>query len=81
MDTVVKPKVEDLEQPPPGWFVLDVMKKAARKSDWVALTIDVHPEDLAKGKPARQCWVRIPGKHRDRDTARAALDEIMGTRH
>jgi hypothetical protein len=71
----------DLDRPPPGWFVLDIMKKTARKWDWVALMTDVHPEDLANGRTVRQCWVRIPGKHRDPDTARAALDEIMGTRH
>jgi hypothetical protein len=71
----------DLDRPPPGWFVLDIMRKAARKSDWVALMIDVHPEDFAKGRAARQCWVRIPGKHRDPDMAKAALDEIIGTRH
>jgi hypothetical protein len=40
----------DLDRPPPGWFVLDVMRKVSRKWDWVALMIDVHPEDFAKGE-------------------------------
>jgi hypothetical protein len=71
----------DLDRPPPGWFVLDVMKKVARKSDWVALMIDVHPADLAKGRTARQCWVRIAGKHRSRTAAWDALQNMIAARH
>jgi hypothetical protein len=37
---------EYLDHPPPGWFVLDVMKKESRKRDWVALMIDVDPDDF-----------------------------------
>jgi hypothetical protein len=28
------------------WFILDVMREQSPKWDWVALMIDVHPEDL-----------------------------------
>ena len=37
---------EYLDRPPAGWFALDVMRKEARKWDWVALMIDVHPDEL-----------------------------------
>jgi hypothetical protein len=32
--------LEEFDRPPAGWFVLDVMRKQARKWDWVALLID-----------------------------------------
>src|ERR1700688_1898531 len=32
--------------PPLDWFALDVMRKDGRKGDWVALMVDVHPDDL-----------------------------------
>jgi hypothetical protein len=82
-----KPKqaaaVEYLDQPPPGWFVLDVMRSKARSPIWVALMIDVHPEDFRAGrKPTRpSCWVRIAGKHRTRDAACGTIDDMMSTRH
>lgn len=38
--------VETLDLPPAGWHALDVMKEHGRKPDWVALMIDVHPDDL-----------------------------------
>ncbi|MDR3423035.1 MAG: hypothetical protein P4L80_17630 [Xanthobacteraceae bacterium] len=31
---------------PNGWFALDVCRESARKWDWVALMIDVDPDDL-----------------------------------
>jgi hypothetical protein len=72
----------DLDRPQPGWFVLDVMRSEDRKWDWVALMIDVHPEDHRLGhRPVRECWVRIAGKHRNRDAAWEALQDIMTTRH
>ena len=64
--------IEYLDRPPSGWFVLDVMRKEWRKWDWVALMIDVHPDDFISGKhkpTAPGCWVLIPGKHRNKDTA------------
>jgi hypothetical protein len=94
------PAIEYLDQPPAGWFPLDVMRKEARKWDWVALMIDVHPDDLKTcacdfpalfyvhpkeyrpgERTACQRWVRIPGKHRNRDAAWNALEEIIATRH
>jgi len=45
--SATKPRIEYLDRPAPGnWFVLDVMKKTSRKWDWVALMVDVDPEDL-----------------------------------
>jgi hypothetical protein len=92
--------IEYLDRPPVGWFALDVMRKEARKWDWVALMVDVDPDDLESctcdfptlfyvhpkdyqpgERKARQRWVRIPGKHRDRDAAWDALEEMMAMRH
>jgi hypothetical protein len=77
---------EYLDSPAPGWFVLDVMREKSGKWDWVALMIDVDPEDLQNcicefpakffihpndyrpgDRVAHQSWVRIPGKHRNRE--------------
>jgi|NGEPerStandDraft_6_1074524.scaffolds.fasta_scaffold186385_2 hypothetical protein len=41
-----KPQTKYLEQPPAGWFVLDVMRSGARGGDWTALMVDVDPDDL-----------------------------------
>jgi hypothetical protein len=38
--------IEYLDRPQPGWFALDVMRKETRKWDWVALMVDVHPDEL-----------------------------------
>ena len=37
---------EYLDRPAPGWFALDVMREKPRKWDWVALMVDVDPDDL-----------------------------------
>jgi hypothetical protein len=37
---------EYLDHLQPGWFALDVVRGKARGRDWVALMIDVHPDDL-----------------------------------
>jgi hypothetical protein len=76
------------------------MRKEARKWDWVALMVDVHPDDLKTctcdfpalfyvhpkdyrpgERRARQCWFRIPGKHKNEDAAWDALQDTMATRH
>jgi hypothetical protein len=42
----------------------------------------VHPNDYRPGhRAARQCWVRIPGKHRNQDAAWDALENMIATRH
>jgi hypothetical protein len=42
----------------------------------------VHPKEYRPGqRTARQCWFRIPGKHRNADAAWAALEELIATRH
>ena len=74
------PKLEELDRPPPGWFALDVMRKS-RTWDWVALMLDIDPEEHHLGRPGRGCWVRIPGKHKSRDAACDALQDMMATRH
>jgi len=38
--------IEYLDCPPPGWFALSMMREKARKRDWVALIVDVHPDEL-----------------------------------
>jgi hypothetical protein len=40
---------EYLDRPPPGWFVLEIMQQRLRGRDWVALVIDVDPEELRAG--------------------------------
>jgi hypothetical protein len=91
---------EYLDRPAPGWFVLDVMREKSRKWDWVALMIDVDPEDLQNctcdfpalffvhpndyrpgNRVAHQCWVRIHGKHRSRESAWSSLEDMMLSRH
>jgi hypothetical protein len=38
---------EYLDRPPAGWFPVNVMKAGDnRKWDWVALMVDVHPDEL-----------------------------------
>lgn len=38
--------LKKLLRPPPGWFVLDIMRKQSRKWDWIALMVDVEPASL-----------------------------------
>src|SRR5438094_6590490 len=38
--------IEYLDRPQAGWFALDVMREKARKRDWVALMVDVDPDEL-----------------------------------
>src|SRR5260370_15718088 len=89
-----------LDRPSAGWFALDVMQKESRKWDWVALMVDVHPDELKHclckvaflfvhpngykpdgSRTAREAWVRVPGKHRDKDAAWDALEDMIATRH
>jgi hypothetical protein len=43
---VVKLQPKCLEQPPAGWFVLDVMRSGERGGNWSALMVDVDPNNL-----------------------------------
>jgi hypothetical protein len=78
-------KTTFLGRPPAGWFVLDVMRWGARKRNWVALFIDVDPDDFVNRRPGRPAtrhwWFRIPGKHATRDAAWDTLEELVATRH
>jgi hypothetical protein len=42
--------VKYLDQPPAGWFVLEVMRtdEDPRGRDWTALMVDVDPDELKK---------------------------------
>src|SRR5258705_11885298 len=93
--------IETLDRPPSGWFALDVMRKGnGRKWDWVALMIDVHPDELKDclcktaflyvhpnedrpdgSRTAREAWVHVPGKHRNKHAARDPLETMIATRH
>jgi hypothetical protein len=76
--------IEYVDRPPPGWFVLDVMRRKTRSREWAALMVDFDPDDPnCVGPPAgaHNAWVRITGKHRDRDAAWDALEQMMATRH
>jgi hypothetical protein len=92
--------IKYLDRLPLGWFALDVMREKARKRDWVALLVDVdpdnlkacacdfptlfyvHPKDYRPGdRMVHQGWFRIPGKHKNRDAAWDALQDMMATRH
>jgi hypothetical protein len=42
----------------------------------------VHPKDYRSGdRKVNQGWFRIPGKHRNRDVAWDALENMIATRH
>ncbi|MCW5692931.1 MAG: hypothetical protein KIT48_11260 [Pseudolabrys sp.] len=93
--------LEFLEGPAPGWFPLDVMQEGnGRKGGWVALMIDVdpdelkhcatefpalfyvHPKEYQPGpRKAQQRWLSIPGKHRSKNAAWDALQNLIETRH
>ena len=84
MTTQIMPRVpiEYLDRPPPGWFVLDVMKINYRKTDWAAIIIDVDPDDFV-ARPevrAQSRWLKL-GKHKSRDDAWDHADQMLATRH
>jgi len=71
--------LERFDRPPNGWFVLDIMPETMAGRRWVALMLDIDPDEIRK--PHRECWVTIPGEHRSRDDAWEALEDMMATRH
>jgi hypothetical protein len=72
---------EYLDKAPAGdWFVLDVRRMTTRGRDWVALMSDVELERFQNWE-GRIRWVLISGKHRNRNDAWDALEDMMATRH
>ena len=71
--------ITDLDRPPPGWHVYDVIRRTARSWSWVAYMTSVRPDE--RRGPGETCWVVIPGKHRTREAAWAALEDMLATRH
>jgi len=77
-----------LERPPPSWFVLDVMRREKRSWNWVALMVDYDPEDYDREDPdgmrppldSKSAWVRVQGKHRNRDAAWDAFEQTMDSK-
>jgi hypothetical protein len=72
--------VEYLDRVPAGWFVLDVMRKEARSISWVALLLDVEPDDFKAGASGQSRWLEL-GKHKSRDDAWHYAKEVLATRH
>jgi hypothetical protein len=93
--------IEYLDRPLAGdWFPLDVMPENDQSRSWVALMVDVVPDDLKhcycktaflyvdpneyrplEGRTAREIWLRVPGKHRNKRAAWRAVQDFMATRH
>jgi hypothetical protein len=80
--------LEYIDRLPPGWFVIgDAIRQKSRGADWVALIVDFDPDDRYPGIPAarmhaaRQRWLRIRGRHRSRESAQHALQDMTVTRH
>jgi hypothetical protein len=63
-----------IDKPPTGWFALDVTKTgSARKWDWVALMIDVHPDDL-KYCLCKIAWLYVHPNDYQPDGSRTAQE-------
>jgi hypothetical protein len=73
--------LEYIDRVPERWHVIDVMKRTSRCWDWVTMVFDVDYKTFRKGAKAQSQMVRIPGKHRNRDAACEALEDLMATRH
>jgi hypothetical protein len=48
--------VQYLDQPPVGWFVLDIKRSGPRAWDWVALMIDIDPDEM------QNCFCEFPAR-------------------
>jgi hypothetical protein len=46
MSQLQQTPIEYVDRVPADWFVLDVMRSKSRGWDWVALMVDVDPDDL-----------------------------------
>lgn len=75
-------EIDYLDRPAAGWHALDVMREKSRSPCWVALLIDMDPEEfVTSSRKCRHQWLRIPGKHKNSDAAWEALQNVMATRH
>lgn len=76
-------EIDYLDRPPSGWFIHHVCRETGRGWAWVALMLDRDPEDddFRRWGTVRECWVRIPGKHRSWDSANTAAKDMIATRH
>jgi hypothetical protein len=72
------------------WNVISgipIRSASSPRSDETALGRCGRPSKLGlrrrpeKAGRAREVWVRIPGKYRNRDSAWDALEDLMATRH
>jgi hypothetical protein len=76
---------EYLDRWTPEWRLLWIMRYEQWSWDWAALLVDVEPEEYQSSwtiaQFARVRWLRIPGKHRNRDSARGAFEDLTATRH
>lgn len=73
MARAASPLPRFLDRPPPGWHPRDVWRIESRKWDWVALFVFAGQNHSA--------WVRVPGKHRNKEAAWVAAQEMVAVRH
>jgi choline dehydrogenase-like flavoprotein len=64
------------------WHILDVMRKSSRGVQWTALLIDVDPDDFVNWRcdAGCSCWLDL-GRHKSRDDAWDAAEQMIATRH
>ena len=69
--------IKTVDQPPAGWFLLEVMKAAdGRKWDWVGFMIDVHPDEL-KHCRCQMAWLFVHPDDYKPDGDRTALEVMV----
>lgn len=78
-----RPQFEHLSAELADWHPLAVMLTHEGADDWVALMIDMDPDEFGRerGRPVQQRWVYVPGLHQDIDSAWEALLDMLETRH
>jgi hypothetical protein len=64
------------------WRILDVMRKSSRGVQWTALLIDVDLDDFVNRRcdAGRSCFLDL-GRHKSRDDAWDAAEQMIATRH
>jgi len=65
-----------------AWHILEVMRTSSRGFQWTALLIDVDPDDFANRRcdSGDSCWLDL-GRHKSRDNAWDAAQQMIATRH